>query len=77
MTLVQPTPIMTMWGLFGMIRFTGFCVFFLDAAQKMAFGMPNTYAIKIPPRLTRIFELNTPFFKQNYGNSRIRHLCQS
>jgi hypothetical protein len=43
----------------------------------MAFGMPNTYAIKIPPRLTRIFELNTPFFKQNYGNSRIRHLCQS
>jgi len=42
MTLVQPTPIMTMCGLFGRIIFTGFYVFFLDAAQKTAFVMPNT-----------------------------------
>ena len=42
MTLVQPTPIMTRDGLLDRITFTGFCVFFLDGAQKTAFGMPNT-----------------------------------
>lgn len=42
MTLVQPTPIMTRDELLSMIIFADFCVFFLDGAQKTAFGMPNT-----------------------------------